>query len=256
MPLGMWVMRTADFGLVDVLPARARGAISVDAAVAFVDVDLDAVVDDRIDPDGSEARVAARVRVVGRDADEPVHARFRLQPAVGVVSLDDDGRRLDAGFVACRFFDDFDLEFAPLRPAHVHAQEHPRPIAAFRAAGAGMDFEVGVVGVRLARQQRLELAPLTLGFQRLQRRDALGLGRFVPLGFAEFDQRRRVLELALDLGERPQPVLERGALAHQLLGGLGVVPEGGVLGFRIEFGQTPRRCVDVKDASSAVRRTA
>ena len=90
--------------------------------------------------------------------------------------------------------------------------------------------------VGLAREQRLELAALALGFQRLQRREALGLGRFVALGLAEFDQRRRVVEVALDLGERAQPVLEQRALAHHLLRGVGVVPEGGVFGFGVEFG--------------------
>ena len=64
-----------------------------------------------------------------------------------------------------------------------------------------MDLEIGVVCVGFPRQQRLELAPLALGLERLQGREALGLGRFVALGFAEFDQRRCVVELALDLGE-------------------------------------------------------
>ena len=183
-------------------------------------------------------------------------AGLGLQPAVGVVALDDDGRRFDAGFVAGGHFDHLDLELAPLGPAHVHAEQHLRPVAALRAAGAGVDFEIGVVGVRLARQKRLELTPLALGFQRLQRREALGLGRCVILGFAELDQRRRVVELALDLGERAQPVLQRRPLAHELLGGLRVVPQTGFFGFRVQFGQTPRRRVDVKDASSAVRPTA
>ncbi len=175
---------------------------------------------------------------------------------MGVVALDDDGRRLDARFVAGGLLDHLDVEFAPLGPAHVHAQQHPRPVAALGAAGAGVDFEIGVVGVRLARQQRLELAPLALGLERLQRRDALGLGRLVALGLAEFDQRRRVVELALDLRQRAEPVLQHRALAHELLGGFRVVPETGLFGFRVQFGQTPRRRVDVKDASSAVPWTA
>ncbi len=44
------------------------------------------------------------------------------------------------------------------RPARIHAQQHVRPILALGAAGAGMDFEVGVVGIGLARKQRLDLA--------------------------------------------------------------------------------------------------
>ena len=166
MPVGDVRDAHRQFGLVDVLAAGARGAIGVDAAVAFVDVDLDAVVDDRIDPDRGEAGVAARVRVERRDAHQAMHAQFGLQPAMRVVALDDDGRRLDAGLVARRLFDDLDLELAPLGPAHIHAQQHARPVAALGAAGAGMHFDIGVVAVRFARQQRLELAALALGLQR------------------------------------------------------------------------------------------
>jgi hypothetical protein len=45
-------------GGVDVLPAGARGAIGVDPQVALVDLDVDVVVDLRIDPDAGEAGVA------------------------------------------------------------------------------------------------------------------------------------------------------------------------------------------------------
>ena len=92
--------------------------------------------------------MAARVRIERRDAHQPMHAQFGLQPAVRVVALDHDRRRLDAGLVAGRLFDHFDLELAPLAPAHVHAQQHARPVAALGAAGAGMHFEIGVVGRR------------------------------------------------------------------------------------------------------------
>ena len=38
------------------------------------------------------------------------------------------------------------------------------------------------------------------------------------------------------LASDAEPVLERRALAHELLGGFGVVPETGVFGFGVEFG--------------------
>ena len=41
MPVGRCVMRTADFGLVDVLPAGAAGAHRIDADVVRLDVDID-----------------------------------------------------------------------------------------------------------------------------------------------------------------------------------------------------------------------
>src|SRR4029079_1194312 len=44
-------------GRVDVLAAGPRRAIRVDAALALVDLDVDVVVDHRVDPHGREARV-------------------------------------------------------------------------------------------------------------------------------------------------------------------------------------------------------
>ena len=104
-----------------------------------------------------------------------------------------------------------------------------------------MDFEIGVVGVGFARQQRLELPPFAFDLQRLQRRDPLGLGRCVALRLAKFDQGYGVVQVALHFGERAQPILQRRPLAHEGLRGLGVVPEAGVLGFCVQFGQSSRR---------------
>ena len=79
MPVGRWVMRTAEVGGVDVLAAGARRAVGVDPEVALVDLDVDIVVDHRIDPDAGEAGVAPRVAVIGPDPDQPVDAAFGLQ---------------------------------------------------------------------------------------------------------------------------------------------------------------------------------
>ena len=173
-----------------------------------------------------------------------------------VMALDDQRRRFDARLVASRFFDEFDIEFAALGPAHIHAQQHARPIAALRAAGAGMDFDISVVAIGFARQQRLELAALAFGLQAFEKIDAFLFGRRIAFHFAEFDQRHRVVEIALDFGERADAVFQHGALAHEFLRGLGIVPEVGVFGFGVQFGKTARGGLDVKDASSAIPRIA
>jgi hypothetical protein len=51
--------------------------------------------------------------------------------------------------------------------------------------------------------------------------------------------------LALDRIGQP------GALAHQRLGALGIVPELGILGRGVQLGEAIDRLVPVKDASSA-----
>ena len=83
-------------GLVDVLAAGAGGAVGVDAQVLVQDLDLDRLVDHRVDPDAGEARVAARLAVERRDPHQAVHAALGLEPAVGVGAEDLERRRLDA----------------------------------------------------------------------------------------------------------------------------------------------------------------
>src|SRR5262249_30608820 len=128
------------FGLVDVLAAGAAGAHGVGAHVRFLDVDLDAVVDHRIDVDAGERGVAAGIGVERRDADQPVHAVLALEPAERVAALDLDGGRLDAGLLALALLDPLDLVAVLLGPAGVHAHEHVGPVLALGAAFAGVDF--------------------------------------------------------------------------------------------------------------------
>src|SRR5258706_333892 len=63
-------------GLVDVLAARARRAVSVDAQVRGIDRDFDVLVHLGIDEHAREGRVTARVRIERGLAHQAVHAVF------------------------------------------------------------------------------------------------------------------------------------------------------------------------------------
>ena len=119
-----------------------------------------------------------------------------------------------------------------------------------------MDLEIGIELVGLARQQRFELAARDFLLQVLQRVFGVGDDARIVLGLAELDHADIVLELALDLADAAERILQRGALLHQLLGLLGIVPEIGIFGELVQLGQPRRRFLDVKDASSAARPTA
>ncbi len=88
-----------------------------------------------------------------------MHASFGLQPAIGVHPLDLQGRRLDAGLLARGLFDDLDQHAMSMGPAAVHPLQHLGPVLGLRAPRAGVDFDVAVVAVGLARQQRLQFGP-------------------------------------------------------------------------------------------------
>jgi hypothetical protein len=119
-----------------------------------------------------------------------------------------------------------------------------------------MHLEKAVVAVSLAREQRVELR----GGEFLDDRAKLGLAlqgdALVVLGLGEFDQREGVVEFALDAQDRPDPLVEVVALAQGLLGARGVVPELGRFGESVKFGEAFLGVIPVKDASSAVPRTA
>ena len=75
-------VRDADrrIGLVDVLAARARGAVRVDAQVRGIDVDLVDFVELRQDRDGARRGVDAPLRLGRRHALHAMRAGLELEP--------------------------------------------------------------------------------------------------------------------------------------------------------------------------------
>jgi hypothetical protein len=143
--------------------------------------------------------------------------------------------------------------FVLLGPARVHAKQDAGPILALGAAGAGMDFEIGLVGVGFTRQQRFEFAPRGLGLERLEHRLGLGDDALILLGIAELDHGDLVCEIALDPADGVELIVERVALLHHALGAGDVIPQRRIFGLRAELGRRAL-AVEVKDASSAVNR--
>ena len=175
-------------GGVDVLPARAARAEGVDAKLAFVDFDVNFVVDFGINPDAREAGVAARRAVVGRNPHQPVDPALDLEIAVGVLALDQQGRRLDPGLFAGVMVDQFDLHSVALGPARIHPLEHPGPVVAFGAAGTGVDLDVAVVGIRLAREQGGNLVAVGPLGKLGKRANSVVDQRDVALGLGHLDE--------------------------------------------------------------------
>ena len=185
-----------------------------------------------------------------------MHAVFGLEPAISIAALDLDRGRFDAGFFALRFFDEVDLEAAVLGPARLHTQQHSGPVLALGAAGAGMDFKIGIVVVSLAGKQRLKLAARNFPFELAQARFRFGDDALILLRLAELDQRNLIVEFLRNAGERGEIVVKRGTLLHHAASALRIVPQIWIFRLPVQLGK-PRAClVDVKDASSAARSTA
>ena len=199
---------------------------------------------------------AAGAGIVGRNAHQPVNAAFGLQPAIGIVPLHADGCRFQAGFFTRAFFHQFDIVAMTLRPAHIHAHQHLRPILAFGTPGTCMDFEEAV---------RLNpLHPTTVSAAPVWRRFSAG-GRASPRLLRRSRYRPRLRPFRSVRRRRSDPVRGCGTPAATFLPGCVradllraflIVPEFGVFRFSIQFVETFRCLIGVKDASSAVPVTA
>ena len=116
-------------------------------------------------------------------------AVFALKITVGVVALDLDGGRLDAGFFAVLIVKQRVFIAVAVRPHGVHAVEHLRPVLRLGAAGAGMEGQYGVVCIVLPGEQRgkthfLELfgERIVLRFQLIEHGDVVLLERHFAHG--------------------------------------------------------------------------
>jgi hypothetical protein len=119
-----------------------------------------------------------------------------------------------------------------------------------------MHLQVGIEAIGFACKKRLQLAARDLLLQILQRGLGLHDHAGIVLGLAEFDHVDIVGKFPLDLADAGQRILQRGPLLHQSLRFLGIVPEIGIFRELVQLGEPCRRCLDVKDASSAARLTA
>ena len=84
-------------------------------------------------------------------------AVFVLEVAVGVLADDFQGGVADAGLVVLLDIDELSSEAIDFAPALVETQQHVGPVVGVSSAGAGVDGEVGVVGVLAACQEELQL---------------------------------------------------------------------------------------------------
>ena len=227
-------MPHADAGLhlVDILAARTGGAEGIPFQVGGIDLDLDGVVHQGIDKDRREGGLPLALRVVGRDADQAVHAVFGFQVAVGIVALELDGARLDAGLVAFQQFGDRHLVAVALAPAGVHTHKHRRPVVGLGAARPGIDGQHGAQIVALGTQHVAHLQRFKLGQQ-------LFVGSLDVIGgiFAEVQEGLQVGIARFERIVAVHPVFHGGDAFHEGFRSLRVIPEIGCGGLGQFLGQ-------------------
>ena len=233
--------------LVDVLAARAGGAVDLHFNVLGPDLDILGIVGDLGDDlDRGERRLPPRVGVERRHAHQPVDAILALEQAVGIRALDQDAGRFDAGLVAVEIVEDLIAESMGLDPVRVHPIEHRGPVLRLGAARACLEGDDGVVAVIFAGEQRLQPFPLHLFLKRLVALDQLVQHRVVIFLDRHLADRHQIvpmgthLLITLDLG------LQLTGLPRDLLRGVGIVPKAVRFDLRVQPVKVDLALLDVQ----------
>jgi hypothetical protein len=192
--------------------------------------------------------MAAGVRVEWRNPDKAVHSALRLQEAVGERAFE-----LNRGaFDACAFaileiqFRDGPALFFSIHP--VHAQQHFRPVLAFRAAGAGIDLHD-------SRQFVFGLVERAFEFGLFYERDGFGKSFtcFLFAGFTSFPELEKdgkVLYGCLYGFVELYPELIQLDIFQDFRSPFVVVPEAGAQRKLFLFIDLISSVIDVKETSS------
>ena len=247
-------MRDAHRGgrLVDVLAALAGRAEHVDAQVVVLDLDLDVLVDHRVDEHRGERGMAPGLRVERGDPHQPVHALLGLQQPVRVLAPDLDLGGLDAGLVARRGVQHLHGEPVPLGPAHVHPHQHLGPVLRLGAPGARVDRQQRVADIIGTLQQVLQLERFELSRDRGRLRLEPALHFEVHMG-VRLHELGQLAPLVHTLAQRViglEPALQSLGLLDDGARALRIGPQPAVRHGVLQLGEAARLAIHVKGSSA------
>ena len=162
-------------------------------------------------------------------------AGLGLQPAIGILALDQQGGGFQPSFLAGLLLNHLHFVTAGIGPACVHAGHHGGPVLALRPAGAGMDFQIAVIAIGLAGQKRFQFGALHFALQGFQAFDGIVDNTLIVFHLSQLDQFERVGKFGFRFLDDRHCIVEPVTLAHQGLGLLTVIPEVRGFGHGIEF---------------------
>ena len=155
-------------GRIDVLPPRARRTVGIHPQVGRVDIDLDVVINLGGDKNRSKRGVTAPTAIKRRLSYEAMHPCLGAQPSEGVLPFKLHRRTLQAGHLTSRRLDQRRLEPLVFTPSQIHSQQHLSPILRLGASRAGLNIQISIILVRLAREHSSEFQFFQRTFERRQ----------------------------------------------------------------------------------------
>jgi hypothetical protein len=172
---------------------------------------------------------------------------------VGIRTAQFNGGALDPGFFPFALIDQRHLKAATFAPAHIHAQQHFRPILRIGSAGAGFDREECITVVIGTVEQHLDLKGFDGFAGTLEFGSDVRLKRVVVFGGGKFDQIGKCRQLTINRFDALNFFLQAGQALHDRLRLAGIVPEIGIGSALFERGNLALFRRQVKDARERCR---
>ena len=120
------------------LSPGSGGAEDLHLDVLLPDIHINIRLDIRHDIAGHKGGLALPLCIKGGDPDQTVNPGLRAKIAVGVVPVDLHRDGLDPRLLSLQIVQDLYAKAPSLRPAGIHAVEHPRPVIRLRTARSGV----------------------------------------------------------------------------------------------------------------------
>ena len=222
-------------GFVDLLAPRPAGAVDVHLDVLLPDLHRHIGGDLRHHLQRGEGGLTAARSVKGGDPDQAVNPCLRLEVAVGVKALHQDGSGLDAGFVPVQVVQDLIGEALLFDVHGVHPVEHLGPVLGLGAARPGVEGEDGVAAVVLPGEEGGEGHGLHLLLEGVGIFQGFLVDRVVLLPQSQLDEGEGVVVQGGEAAVAFQLALYRPGPLEDLLGSLGVVPKARFRGALVQL---------------------
>ena len=235
------------FCTVNVLTARTRGTVNVNTQIRRVDIDIDIIVNFRVDKRRTERRMATAAGVERTLTNQTVYASFSTQPTVSIFSSDSDGHGFNTRHFTFRLFNNFGLKAARFSPTQIHTHQHAGPILRFRTAGTRLDIEIAICAVIFTGEHTTEFQLGQLIFQRIEFCYGFVKGFFVIGFYSQFQQAGDIFQALAHLIERINDGLKGRTFFTQRLCTFGFVPHVRLFQLGVYFFQTLFLGIIVKD---------
>ena len=235
------------FRTVNVLTTRTGGTVNVNTQIRRVDIDINIIINFRINKRRAERRMATSAGVERTLTNQTVYAGFSTQPTVRIFASNSDGYGFNTRHFTFRLFNNFSLEAARFSPTQIHAHQHACPVLRFRTARTCLNIEIAICAVIFTGEHTTEFQLGQLIFQRVEFCYGFVKGFFVVGFYSQFQQAGDIFQALAHLIERINDGFKRRTLFTQRLRAFGFVPYVRLFQLGVYFFQTLFLGIIVKD---------